>query len=92
MMGVFDYNWLGGFKTTYPAHDHAKAPWFGKRNVFQRDASLWDASKMPDFELPSDSAARRVGLNLARPVELRGRRFGPLPGMEGGDARQLGAY
>ena len=82
MMGVFDYNWLGGgFKSTNPGHDFTKAPWYGKHNVFQKDATLWDASEMPDFKLPADSPALRNRLDLSRPVDLDGRRFGPLPGM-----------
>ena len=93
MMGVFDHNWLGGgFKTSHPGHDYTTAPWYGKQNVLQKGASLWDASEMPDFELPKDGPARLTGLNLGQSNELGDRKFGPLLGMEVGNGRHIGAY
>lgn len=93
MMGVFDYNWLsGGTKTRHPNHDYTESSWFGKHNVVQPGVTLWDASDMPEFEFPEDSAVRRRALDLRQTVELRGREFGPLPGMEDNSASRLGAY
>ena len=93
MMGVVDYNWLGGgFKTSHPGHDYTKAPWYGEHNVFRKGETLWDASEMPEFRLPSESLAHRAGVDLSRTAELRGRRFGPLPGMESGPVPHLGAF
>ena len=80
MLGVLDGNWLGGrFKTADPGHDYTRAAWYGKQNTFKKDPHLWDASKMPDFELPQDMKALPPPLDLSRPNEIRGRRFGPKP-------------
>ena len=66
MMGVVDYNWLGGrFKTSHPGHDYTKASWYGEHNTFEKGAALWEASEMPDFELPPESSARRNELDLS---------------------------
>jgi len=74
---AFDYNWLGG--SGRPA-----AKWCGPHNVAAPGQALWDVSKQPNFLLPANSSARGAGLYLSKPVELRGRKYQPLPGMDRG--------
>ena len=91
-----DYNWFGGrFKTRDAGHNFTKAPWYGRRNAFVRDAKMWDESRLPDFVLPAKSAARSAGLDLSKPCRLNGRSYKALPGMIpgyfSGKAPHLGA-
>jgi len=91
--GVFDYNWCGGgFKTSHPGHDYRKAAWYGEHNIFKKGGKLWDAEEMPDFKPPLDEDVLTSGLDLSKPQEIRGRKFGPLPGVELGLAKRIGAY
>jgi hypothetical protein len=78
MLGLFDYNWVGG--TYY----HGVPAWFGEHNVKAEGKTLWPAGKMPDFSLAKDSPARAIGLDLSKPCTLNGQTFGPLPGMTPG--------
>ena len=93
MWGVLDANWLGGdMKSADPGHDYRAAAWYGKHNIFERGKRLWDATDLPDFEAPLDEDVLNAGLDLSKEQEVRGRRFGPLPGVEPEHARRIGAY
>jgi len=85
MFGLFDFNWLGGeFKSTDPGHDYTHAPWYGRHNIFEAGAVIWDDAEMPGFVLPEQSTARDGGLDLSKPFSANGRQYGPLPGMSSG--------
>ena len=85
MVGVLDYNWLGGaFKTARPEHDFTKAPWYGSNNTFVPGGKVWDGTAITDFAIPDDCRARGTGLDLSRPFVCNGKAYEALPGMKPG--------
>lgn len=85
MFGLFDFNWIGGeFKSTDPGHDYTHASWYGRHNIFEAGAMIWDHAEMPDFILPEQSMARDGGLDLSELFSVNGKQYGSLPGMSSG--------
>jgi hypothetical protein len=78
MMGLFDYNWVGG------VYHHGVPAWFGEHNINAEGRRLWPHDKMPDFRLPADSPARGKGIDLSTPFTVDGTTYDPLPGMKPG--------
>ncbi len=78
VLGVFDYNWVGG-EDTYEG-----AEWFGEHNVAATGQLIGTEGELPDFRLPPDSAARNAGIDLSQPFTIDGQTYEPLPGMEPG--------
>lgn len=78
MIELCDHNWVGGIL------HHGVPAWYGPHNVTAEGQRLWTPNKMPDFRLASDSPARAKGLDLSKPFTLKGKTYGPLPGMKPG--------
>lgn len=73
-----DYNWIGGTQR------EADAPLLGPNNVVEPDAALWPGDSLPDFELPTECAARQAGIDLSTTFTIDGQTYDGLPGMEPG--------
>ncbi|MGD8239103.1 MAG: NosD domain-containing protein [Armatimonadota bacterium] len=78
MIGLFDYNWVGG------VYHHGVPAWFGSHNVKAEGQQLWPHGEMPDFRLVARSPARGKGIDLSKPFVLEGSTYQPLPGIKPG--------
>jgi hypothetical protein len=58
--------------------------WYGKNNVFAWNKKMWNDATVPDFTLPSGSAARNAGIDVSRPFTIDGRSYMALPGITPG--------